>query len=82
MVLAEAVVDRRQDAHHQVVGNQLALINVALGCLAQLGAVLDLVAQHVARGDVLEAVLLNQFVTLGALAGAWGTENHDIPHFC
>ena len=48
VVGAEAVVNACQYAHHQFVGYQLAVVNVTLGCLAQLGAVLYLIAQHIA----------------------------------
>ena len=68
MLLAEAVVDVGEDAHHQVVGNELAVVDISLGGLAQLRATLDLVAQHVSGGDVAEAVFLNHLLALCALA--------------
>ena len=81
MLLAETVVDRGEDVHHQFVGDEFALVNESFGCLAQFCAVFDLVAQHITGGDVFQSVLLNQLVALGAFAGTRCTKNYDILHF-
>ena len=57
-----------QHIHDEVVRQQLALVNVALGRLAQFGAVLDLCTQHVARRDVVDAILGYDSLTLRSLA--------------
>ena len=68
LVIAERVVDSGQDAHHQIVGDQLSLVDVAGGSLAQLRALLYLSPQHIAGGDVVQTILLNHLVALCALA--------------
>ena len=66
--LAEGVVNAGEDVHHQVVGDELPLVDISLGGLAEVSAVLDFAAQHVARGDMPQAVLLDHEIALGALA--------------
>ena len=68
MLLAEAVVHACEDAYHKLIGYELAVVDVSLGGLAQLGAVLYLGTQHVARGDMVEPVLLDHQIALCALA--------------
>lgn len=68
VLLAEIVVDAGKNVNHEFVGDELAVVDVALGCLAELGAVLDFAAQHVAGGDMVEAILLDHEVALCALA--------------
>ena len=68
MILAKAVIDRGEDADHQFVGNQLAVVDELLGCLTQLCTILNLCAQNVTRRDMVQSVLLNELVALGALA--------------
>ncbi len=49
VALGEAATDH---LHHQLVGDQLALVHERLGATADVRAPLDLAAQHVPRGDV------------------------------
>ena len=81
LVLAsEGIIDGSQDVNHQLIGDELALVDEALGCLTKFRAVLDLVAEHIARGDMTETVFLNHHVALRSLAGTGSTENNDILH--
>ena len=68
VLFAEAVVDAGQNVDHQVVGDQLTVVDIFFCCLAQLSAVLDLVAQHVAGRDMFETILSDHLVALCALA--------------
>ena len=68
MILAKAVIDRGEDTDHQFVGNQLAVVDELLGCLTQLCTILNLCAQNITRRDMVQSVLLNELVALGALA--------------
>ncbi len=68
MLLAKAIVDGGQDRDHQVVGYQLSVVNKLLGGLAQFRAFLNLGTQHVAGRNVVQSILLNELVALGALS--------------
>ena len=76
----ERVIDRCKDRHHQIVGDQLTIVDITLGGLTQFGTVLNLITEHITRGDVVQTVLLYQFVALRSLAGTWRTKNHNILH--
>ena len=69
-----------QYAYHQVVGDKFAVVDVSRCNLAKLGAALDVVAQHIAGGDVEQPVMLYQVFTLSAFARTRGSENYDIVH--
>ena len=67
--------------HHgdgDVVGHQVAAIDVFLGLLAQLGAAADVLTEDGAGFDVSKIVLSLDQVALGALAAAVGTKDEDI----
>ena len=55
--------------HHARVGDEVAAVHVLLGLEAGGGALLDRRAEEVARGDVHEAVLLDDELALRALTG-------------
>ena len=67
MTASEGIVDVSQYTDHQLVRNQLTVIDKPLSCLAQLGTLLDLIAQHIARRDMSQAVVLYQQVALCSL---------------
>ena len=48
----------------------------------KLSALLDVVAQHVACGDVKQVVVLDEVFALSAFAGARSSENYDVQHSC
>lgn len=68
VILAETIVHTGQDVNHEFVGNQLSLVDIGLGSLAQLRTILNFTAQHVTRGDVSQTILCNQAIALGALS--------------
>ena len=74
--------------HHgdgDVVGHQIAAVDIGFGLLAELGAAADVLAEDGAGFDVGEIVLVLDQVALGALAAAVGSENqniHDAGSFC
>lgn len=78
--ILEAVQRGSQNVDNQVVGEELALVDVTLGCLAQLGSVLYFGTQHVTCGDVVDAILCYNSLALCALAGTGGTENYNVQH--
>ena len=80
VVGTKTVIDAGEDIDHQFVGNQLTLVDIALGRLTKFRSVFDLATQHITRGDVAQTVLLNQFVTLRALTSTRCTKNYDILH--
>ncbi len=47
-----------QHVHHDVIGNQIALVNVGLGRLPERRPVLDMLSQQVAAGDMGNAEML------------------------
>ena len=74
--LLHPLLDQRD---HQLVGHQLAAIHVRLRLASELGAGADLGAQHVAGGDLRDAVTLGQKLRLGSLAGP-GQSKQDESH--
>ncbi len=64
----EAVQRAGQDVDNQLVGQELSLVDIAFGGFAQFGSVLDFGTQHVARGDVVDAILRYNSLALCALA--------------
>ena len=77
---AQRIVNACQDANHQIVGDELAVVNKTLGGLAQFGAFLDFSAEHIAGRDMLESIFFHEEGALGALAGAWSSEDYNIFH--
>ena len=48
VLLAEAVIHAGENVYHKLVGDELAVVDVAFGSLAKLCTVLDFGTQHVA----------------------------------
>jgi len=61
-------------ADHDLVGSQPALPDVLLHAAAQLRAAADLVADHLARRNMVDAVVLLQPLRLRTLAAARSAE--------
>ena len=80
VVCPEAVIDIGQNAHHQLVGYQLTIVDISFGGLAQFRSILDFASQHVTCRDMAQAILLYHLVTLRAFAGTRSSENHNILH--
>ena len=79
-MVAEGIIDLGEDAHHEVVGYQLSVVDIR-GCgLSQFAAFLYLTPKHVTRRDMVQSVLLNHLVALRALSRTRSAENHDILH--
>src|SRR5215210_2980705 len=74
-LVLDLVEDHRD---HELVGHQLALVHVLLGLLAELGAVLDVRAQEVARTDVGQPEVLGQSRGLGALPGPGRAQQDEV----
>ena len=68
VLLAETVVDAGKDVNHQLIGNELSLVDISLGRLAKFRPVLNLTAQHIPRGDMPETILSNHLIALRAFA--------------
>ena len=72
-------VERLDDhADHHLVGDEVSAVHELLGALAEVGARRDRRAEEIARGDVLEAVLLDDELALGALARGGGAGDHNL----
>ena len=69
-------LDDHPDDH--LVGHEIASVHELLGAHAEVGARRDRCAEEIARGDVLQAVLIDDELALGALAGGWGAGDHDL----
>ena len=79
---AVARADRRRralldDADHDLVGDELAGVHVALGLEPERGALRDRGAEHVARREVRDAVVLGEPRGLRALSGTLLAEQHE-----
>ena len=80
LVIAEAIIDTSEDAHHEVIGYQLSVVDIRGSGLTQLCPLLDLTAKHITRRDMIQSVLLNHLVALRTLSRARSAENHNILH--
>ena len=76
-VLLQIVADH---AYHDRVGSQTARFDVALHALAQLGAARYLAADHLARRDMVDVVLLLDTRRLRAFAASGRSEQYYIQH--
>lgn len=70
-----------EDANHQIIGNKVAMGDVAVSNLAKLGSLYNLAAKHLACGYMGQTVTVNEFLALGPLATAGASENYKIKHF-
>jgi hypothetical protein len=61
-----------------LVGDEFAARHVLAGELAEFGVVADVLAEHVAGGDVDEPGGRSDALGLGSFAGAWWTKEDDI----
>lgn len=52
VVFSIAVIDRSQDVDHQVIGDELTVVDIFLGCFAQFRSFFYLVAEHITGGDM------------------------------
>ena len=80
MRLGQRIVGGCEDVNHQRIGDELTVVDVLLGGVAEFGAGLDFSAQHITGGDVVEAIFLNQEVALRAFARTGSTEDDKIFH--
>ena len=69
-----------EDVDHQLVGDELTLVDICFGHLADLGLAGDMVAEHLAGRYMVEFVFPDKVFALGAFAAAGGTEDYNI-HF-
>ena len=68
----------RDHGNDQLVRDELALIHVFLGLLAELGAVLDVGSQHVSGGDERKPEVDTQPVGLRSLPRSWWTKQDQV----
>ena len=80
-VLALGLQGFQHHGNGDVVGHQVAAVNIGLGFFAQFRAAADMFAEDGAGFDVGKIVFLFDQIALGALAAAVGSENQDI-HRC
>ena len=75
VVAAEAV---EQHGDGQLIGDEFAALHVALRLLAQLGLIADVLAEHVAGGEVEQFGVVGDRGGLGAFAGAGRAKQDDV----
>ena len=63
-----------------LVRHQMPLLDVGLGQFAQLRPVLDVLAEHIAGGDVHQSVFLFQELCLSPFSRPRRAEKHDVDH--
>ena len=73
--LGQTFLDHGND---HLIGNQLALVNIALGVQTRGGLLADCTAEHIAGGNLRDAQLLHQSLRMRALAGAGGAQENNI----
>ena len=73
--LGQTFLDHGND---HLIGNQLALVNIALGVQTRGGLLADCTAEHIAGGNLRDAQLLHQSLRVRALAGAGGAQENNI----
>ena len=81
VILTEAIVYTCEDVDHQLVWNQLTIVDITLSCLTKFCTVLDFVTKYVTCRNVTETILLDHLVALCAFTCTWSAENYDIFHF-
>ena len=67
-------------ADHQLVGYELAFVDVFFGGFAELGSFGDMAAEHFAGGDMVYAVTFDEFCALRPFAAAGCAEYYDVEH--
>ena len=78
IVLVQSIGD---DGIGELIGDEVASVHDGLDLLAELGAVLDIGAEHVPGGDGRDTVVLGNCSGLSSLAGARGAHDehsHDV----
>ncbi len=63
--------------HDELVGNELAAVHVGARADPECGAILDMLSQDVAGGDLGDVVPLGQALGLRALPGTGWSEQHQ-----
>ena len=81
VILTEAIVYTCEDVNHQLVWNQLTIVDITLSCLTKFCTVLDFVTKYITCRNVTETILLDHLVALCAFTCTWSAENYDIFHF-
>ena len=71
--IAQVVANETND---ELIWHKLTSLHDSISLLAQLGALLDSLTEHVSRGQVADAEIVSDLGSLGSLARAWGS-NHD-----
>ena len=67
-----------KDFYHQRIRDELPLVDICLCNLANRRFACNMVAQHFARGDMVQTIPLNQHFTLGPFSTARGAKNNYI----
>ena len=75
------IIHTSQYRNHQVVRNQVALVDKALGGLTQFCTLLDFITQHIARRDVSQAIVFYHQIALRSLTRTGSAKNNNVLHF-
>ena len=68
VLFAKGIIDTCEDVNNQGVGNKHTVVDILLGYLAKFCTVLDFVAKHITCRDVVQTILFDEQVALGAFS--------------
>ena len=81
MILAETIIYTCKNVNHQLIRNQLTIINVSLSSLSKLRTILNLITENITCRDMTKAILFNHLVALSTFTSTWRTKNYNILHY-
>ena len=81
MFLAKAIVYACKNIYHQLIRNELTIVNVSFCSLTKFRTILNFITKYITGRDMTEAILLNHLVALSTFTSTWRTENYNILHY-
>ena len=80
MLFTKAIIYACEDVDHQLVWNQLTIVDITLSSLTKFCTVLDFITEYITCRNVTETIFLDHLVALSTFTSTWSTENYDIFH--
>src|SRR5574344_382835 len=81
MLFTKAIIYACENVDHQLVWNQLTIVDITLSSLTKFCTVLDFITEYIPCRNVTETIFLDHLVALSTFTSTWSTENYDIFHF-